>query len=81
MTKANQGGRRKGQTSKVKQNKRKAIRRQSLPQPKLNKEQRQDLQIIVSASQGDIYVWAISMLVMVGILITFVLLALFMGGS
>jgi hypothetical protein len=45
------------------------------------KEKRKDMQIIASASQSDIYTWALSMALMVAVLSAFIVCALIGGGS
>lgn len=51
----------------------KLTRRRAPPKKRKTNERRQDMQILVSASQGDIYTWAISLAIMaatIGIIIT-----------
>ena len=60
----------------------KVTRRKQPPKRRsIKPERRKDMQIIASASQTDIYVWALSLAVMVGILAVFVVSALTLGGG
>lgn len=51
-------------------------KRKNPPKPRKKNERREDMKIIVSASQTDIYVWAISLVVMAMVLVTVTLLNL-----
>ena len=75
-------GRRKHQEkTSPKNNKRKAnsTRRKNPPQLHEQGEQRHDMKIIVSASQGDIYTWAISIATIATIIGAIVTMALLKG--
>ncbi len=54
-------------------------RRQSPPQKRKHNERRADMRIITSASQSDIYLWAMSLVFMAMILVTVTLLAVLKG--
>ena len=58
-----------------------ASRRKAPPKRRTLKERREDMLIISSASQLDIYIWALSMALMVGVLVTFVVCALLIKAS
>ena len=51
-------------------------RRKTPPKRRAIKERREDMRLIVSASQNDIYVWAVSLATMAGILVLFITLAI-----
>lgn len=55
-------------------------RRERTPKRRKVRERRQDMKIITSVSEGDIYLWAISLALMLGVLTVFVLCAIFIGG-
>ena len=55
-------------------------RRVSKPKKRvLKKERRESMLIISSASQSDIYIWAFSIALMVGVLTTMIMLSTFGG--
>lgn len=54
-------------------------RRKNAPRKRPVNERRGDMKIITSASQGDIYVWAVSLVVMAIILVTTVLITVLKG--
>ena len=56
-------------------------RRKNPPKRRKILERRGDMKLIVSATQKDIYIWAISMALMVGTLATFIVLATVMGAE
>lgn len=56
-------------------------RRTSKPKRRIVKERREDMLIVSSASQKDIYIWALSMAMMVGLLATFIATAILIGGE
>ena len=56
-------------------------RRKKAPKRRKTRERREDMKIITSVSQSDIYLWAIALALMLGVLITFVLCAIFIGGA
>lgn len=58
---------------------RQAEKRVNPPKPRKKRERRADMRLIVSASQNDIYSWAVSLAIMAGVLVLFVTLAV-MGG-
>ena len=51
-------------------------RRRKPPKRRVVNERRGDMKLIVSASQKDIYIWAISMALMVGTLAVFITFAI-----
>lgn len=53
----------------------KKSRRENPPKRRQIKERREDMRLIVSASQNDIYVWAVSLAIMAGVLVLFITLA------
>lgn len=54
-------------------------KRKKSPKPLKKNERRQDMKIITSASQGDIYVWSISLALMLAVIAVFVVFALIGG--
>ena len=54
-------------------------RRKNPPKPRKIRERRQDMRLIVSASQKDIYIWAVSIALMVGVLGVVITLSLVRG--
>ena len=57
----------------------KTSRRKKPPKRRRIKERREDMRLIVSASQKDIYLWAFSMALMVGILGIMITISLLKG--
>lgn len=57
----------------------KKSRRKNPPKRRKIKERRQDMRLIVSASQKDIYIWAVSIALMVGVLGVVITLSLTKG--
>lgn len=54
-------------------------KRKAPPKRRKKNERRKDMRIITSASQGDIYLWAVSLVVMATILVTVTILATMKG--
>tara|TARA_R110000868_G_scaffold138329_1_gene352322 strand:- start:42990 stop:43181 length:192 start_codon:yes stop_codon:yes gene_type:complete len=52
-----------------------AARRKNKPKRRTVNERREDMLIISSASQSDIYIWAISIALMVAVLTTLIILS------
>lgn len=52
-------------------------RRKSAPKRRKKNERREDMKIITSASQADIYVWAISIAVMMSVLVFLTVMSFF----
>lgn len=57
----------------------KKSRRKNPPRRRVLKERREDMRLIVSASQRDIYIWAVSIALMVGVLVVVITLSLAKG--
>ncbi len=51
-------------------------RRKTLSEPRKKGERRGDMKIIVSATEADIYTWAVSIALMAVILVVFVMMAI-----
>ncbi|MEC9291960.1 MAG: hypothetical protein VX730_06115 [Pseudomonadota bacterium] len=51
-------------------------RRKKLSEPRKKGERRGDMKIIVSATEADIYTWAVSIALMAVILVVFVMMAI-----
>tara|TARA_R110000868_G_scaffold262401_1_gene520982 strand:+ start:156432 stop:156668 length:237 start_codon:yes stop_codon:yes gene_type:complete len=69
-----------GQTmTKTKQTTPSSARRKNKPKRRTVNERREDMLIISSATQADIYAWASSIALMVGVLAVFIMLAIFTG--
>ncbi len=56
-------------------------RRVNKPKRRIINERRDDMLVISSATQNDIYLWALSMSLMVGVLAIFIVCAIFTGGN
>ena len=56
-------------------------RRTAKPKRRPVRERREDMLIISSASHADIYIWAVSMAFMVGVLAVFIVCAILIGGN
>lgn len=54
-------------------------RRKNKPKRRVMNERREDMLIISSATQGDIYTWAVSLAVMAGVLGVIITLAVVKG--